>query len=132
MPLHHDTLERFISEVRPYLARVAGEGRTITYKELQIEFHLPRQQTGEIVGKISEMEFSEDRPLLSAIVVRKDTRLPGVGFFGLPVGIPQELGWQSQEPSPSSQKKARREAFARREQVRVFNFWRQNRDVSSL
>ena len=37
----------------------------------------------EILGMVSEFEVSRGRPMLSAVVVDKDTGLPGGGFFKL-------------------------------------------------
>lgn len=40
-------------------------------------------QVGKVLGRISEDEVAAGRPMLSAIVVSKDTMLPGRGFFNL-------------------------------------------------
>jgi hypothetical protein len=37
---------------------------------------------GNMLGAISEHEKEKGRPLLSAIVVRKDGKMPGLGFYG--------------------------------------------------
>jgi len=38
---------------------------------------------GKVLGELSEDEVANGRPMLSSIVVSKDTHLPGTGFFGL-------------------------------------------------
>jgi uncharacterized protein YuzE len=45
---------------------------------------------GWICGACSEYEHCEGRPLISALVVNKETSRPGKGFWGLP-GIPRHL-----------------------------------------
>ncbi len=41
------------------------------------------KETGQILGEISEYEHLHNRPLLSAVVVRGDKKMPGEGFFTL-------------------------------------------------
>ena len=40
-------------------------------------------QVGKVLGRISEDEVAAGRPMTSAIVVSKDSMLPGAGFFKL-------------------------------------------------
>lgn len=40
-------------------------------------------RVGKVLGRISEDEIAAGRPMISAIVVSKDTMLPGHGFFNL-------------------------------------------------
>ena len=40
-------------------------------------------QVGKVLGQISEDEVAAGRPMISAIVVSRDTMLPGSGFFKL-------------------------------------------------
>ncbi len=42
-----------------------------------------RNELADILGKISTYEHEEGRPMLSAVVLRKDTDMPGSGFFEL-------------------------------------------------
>jgi hypothetical protein len=84
----------------------AIERRIVTYGELAEEINrkfgekiVPSKGSwlgrslGEILGVISLYEWAMGRPLLSVLVVRKDTRVPGEGFnrllraFGLRVNI---------------------------------------------
>ena len=41
------------------------------------------QQVGHLVGEISEDEHNAGRPMLSALVVEKDTGMPSSGFYDL-------------------------------------------------
>ena len=64
-------------DVRKKLIQIARAKDTITYGELMKEFHIPRGHRepgigiGWIVGRISEYEDEHNRPLISAIVVRR-------------------------------------------------------------
>jgi len=84
----------------------AGEG-LITYGELGARIGL--SQVSEwfllkikaVVGACSEYEHEEGRPLISSIVVNKETLKPGAGYWGLP-GIPSHLQkpiaiWEEEE-----------------------------------
>ena len=42
-----------------------------------------RREIGEILGEISQHEHDAGRPLLSAVVISRDTNMPGEGFFKL-------------------------------------------------
>ena len=42
-----------------------------------------RYEIGALLDDINRIEHAEDRPLLSAVVVHKDTLIPGQGFFTL-------------------------------------------------
>lgn len=46
-----------------------------------------QNETGQILGEISEYEFNHGRPMLSAVVVRKKTGDPGDGFLKLAMGL---------------------------------------------
>lgn len=80
-------------DVRKKLIEVAerGENNTITYKELMDKFGIPRgnpnreKSIGGVLGKISEYEVSEGRPMLSAIAIKTGTgtKRIGDGFFPL-------------------------------------------------
>jgi len=76
------------------LKEVARARRRITYGEIapmaELDMSNPadRNEIAAILDAISSREYHEDRPLLSAVVVRSDTGYPGKGFFTLA----QELG----------------------------------------
>lgn len=66
---------------------------------------------GRLLGHISTEEVAAGRPMLSAIVVSRDTRLPGEGFFG--------LGQQLRKVALGEDE----ESFARRQIEEVFDYW---------
>ncbi len=109
-----DMSERLVFEK---LKEVAAKGEIIGYKELaeatglgwpKSRFTLPG-----ILGRINEEEVRcHGRPLLAAVVVRKDTGLPGPGFFT----CAEALGlWGSGGDKA---------AFHKAELGRVHNYWR--------
>jgi len=71
-----------VDALRDRLVELAGAGATITYEELRRELGLE----GDLVPVLRSLSVSEDeagRGLLTAVVVRADTRLPGDGWFRL-------------------------------------------------
>ena len=99
------------------LVRAARAGELVYYgdlaKLLGIDMDNPHfaVQVGRILGRISEDEVSERRPMLSAIVVSRDTMLPGKGFFN--------LGQQLRQTQPGEDETA----FAVRQIKRVHQYW---------
>jgi hypothetical protein len=71
------------------LVQAARAGEFVYYGELAkllgIDMDNPYfgAQVGKVLGRISEDEVAAGRPMLPAIVVSKDTMLPGHGFFNL-------------------------------------------------
>jgi len=92
-------------DVRNRLIEKALSGEPVYYGDLMKEFHIPRGHRspgigiGWIVGKISEYESRKNKPLISAIVVRRGSEnkictkgCPGKGFFGIHSDqIPEDL-----------------------------------------
>lgn len=70
-------------------------------------------ETGKILGEISKYEHAHDRPMLSAIVVKIDTKQPGPGFSGLA----RELG-KLESSSPDDEK-----SFWKHEIENVYKCW---------
>ena len=68
-------------------------------------------QVGKVLDPINEAEVAAGRPMLSAIVVSKDTMLPGRGFF--------TLGQQLRRTEPGEDEIA----FAIRQIRRVHDYW---------
>ncbi len=99
------------------LIQVARNRRTINYKEIAEIMGLPERgsymarETGKILGKISKYEDTHNRPLLSAVVVREDTRIPGEGFFTLA----RELGELEENMDERT--------FWRRELKMIYDTW---------
>lgn len=85
-PVTEDMLHPSIYET---LKRVAREQRTTTYSEIQhlagldMESPADRNTMREILGKISTFEHQNKRPMLTAVVIRKEDNIPGDGFFEL-------------------------------------------------
>jgi hypothetical protein len=127
------------SDVRKKLIRVAKTGKTIVYKELMNEFHIPRGGRspgigiGYVVGTISEYESKKDH-LLSAIVVRKGSikhtcpyGTPGGGFFGIPTPIiPNKLKrTESEYDNPLTHDDL---IFIQDQQNKVWRYWKTHED----
>ena len=123
------------SDVRQKLMDFAKRGETITYGELMKEFKIPRGSPkpgvgiGSVLGSISEQEYAQGRPLISAIAVRANSKTkicpkgtPGAGFLGLP-GIPAHL---HRPPSQHSNPRltVEEQQFINAEQERVWVYWR--------
>ena len=93
------------SIVRSYLIELARKqtNQTVTYQKLSDDCKLgfnmrdnpfQRKELGLILGDISRYEYSKERPLLSALVLRSGDNYEGDGFYKLS----EELGfgrWQS-------------------------------------
>lgn len=80
--------EKAKEEVRQLLIARAKYEDTITYSEVVQQLHTIQLQPDShafhhILGEISEDEHFTGRGMLSALVVLKETGLPGKGFFGL-------------------------------------------------
>ena len=97
-------------DIREKLIKVAKGKKTIYYSELGIN----RRWVGEIVGDISIYEREQGRPLLSAVVVRKDTKMPGEGFWG--------LTYETQ----SAKTGVDRRNFWKSELNKVYNYWQKH------
>lgn len=77
-----------IRNMRKRLLELAKNLQPMGYQEFCNEFHLDwdmhvfedRKLIGKFLGKISEDEFSEGRPLLS-VFIKHENGLPGNGFF---------------------------------------------------
>lgn len=67
-----------------------------------------------LVGEISEDEVDRKRPMLSALVVEKNTGLPGEGFFKLASNLNQFNG----------KSKTEKEVFLAREKRKLYEFWK--------
>jgi len=52
-----------------------------------------RYQIGPLLDEVSRYEHAQGRPLLSVVVVREDTGMPGEGFFMLAGGWGSSTGW---------------------------------------
>ena len=95
MGLRPETLEKYVELARPILIKVA-KGRTfITYKELQSKMGGPgMEDIGKVLEGVSDTEYAQGRPLLSALVVHAAvgglSGVPGDGWWELRV-LPPSL-----------------------------------------
>ena len=71
------------------LRRVAKDGGITRYSDvaplanLDMDSPEDRNRIADILDEISRCEYADGKPLLSAVVIRKDTNIPGRGFFEL-------------------------------------------------
>ena len=73
------------------LIELARGNRSISYQKLSdqcnlgYDMHNPddRNKIGSLLGEISTEEHGNGRPLISVLVFRDDTNIPGDGFFEL-------------------------------------------------
>ena len=99
-------------DLRGRLIKVAQRRDTISYSELRPE---APQTLALPLDEINKYELRAGKPLLSAVVIHKDTdRMPGDGFFR----IAWEMG-QYKEGEP--------EEYWRQELERVWNYWADGR-----
>lgn len=105
--------------VKRKLIKIAKKDETINYGEIMNEFGIPRGNPkkgigiGDVLGEISKSEVAEGKPMLSAIVVKKDgTKKIGDGFYPLA----RELGLLKSEDREEEV------AFLHEQQVKV---WKQ-------
>jgi len=71
-----------VDALRDRLVELAARGDTITYEQLRAELGL----SGDLVPVLRALSIAEDeagRGLLTAVVVRADTAVPGDGGFRL-------------------------------------------------
>ncbi len=96
-------------KVRRKLIERAREEKTVTYGEVASWVGISSRAVGlGILDPINEMEIREKKPMLSALVVYRDSGRPGSGFFGLA----KQLGVQAHDLSD--------ELFWHREIAQVF------------
>jgi hypothetical protein len=92
----------------------------ITYEGVARLTGLPQRgaamggQVGHLVGEISEDEVNAGRPMLSAVVVEKNTGLPGLGFFKLATDLKQFSGKTHNQ----------RKSFLAKEKRKLYDFWK--------
>jgi hypothetical protein len=80
--LSQELLNQYVPQIRKKLVRTAGENGLIYYGDIMNEFG-GRGYIGHVLDEVNRREHAAGRPLLSAIVVQKDTGEPGPGFWSL-------------------------------------------------
>ncbi len=115
MPLRRETLTKYVTMARDKIIEIAKKGDTITYKELMEKMGGPgRGYIGEVLEEICQREHEEGRPLLSALVVHSNDRLPGDAFWKLSLA-PQHVTNGAREDKIN---------FWRNEQRKIYEYWR--------
>jgi hypothetical protein len=106
------------AEMRAIMIEVAKSGQTITYSELcallktaYLHYHSPLLT--QLLIEIGSAEARAGRPVLPAVVVGKQSGMPGAGYFKV-----DSAGEDSEITDP----KARWEADLQR----VFEYWSKN------
>jgi len=108
-------MEHYVPAVRAELIELARTGETCTYEALQAKLGGPgRGFIGQVLSEICISEHMAGRPLLTAIVVRKQTGDPGPGYWALPM---------TKATHPDNQTSA-----LKAEQARVAAYWRNHSD----
>lgn len=111
--------------IRERLIVAAKRGEVVHYadlaKALGREMKGPNWAVhiGRILGRISSEEADNGRPLLSVIVVSRDTKLPGGGFYN--------LGQEKHLVEPGEDEAA----FVTRQTRRVYEYWRPKGGLAS-
>jgi len=101
------------------LMSVAHTGGMLTHEGVARVTGLPERgaamanEVGHLVGEISEDEVNRKRPMLSALVVEKNTGLTGRGFFKLATDLNQFDGTSKSEMK----------VFLAKEKRRLYDLW---------
>jgi hypothetical protein len=114
--------EQVFNDVYCKLIENARNKHNIHYEEVAVMMgkkseekmgHYWANETGHMLREICEYEHKHNRPMLSAIVVLKDKRIPGKGFFELARGM-EKL---------TSVSKLDEETFWKQELLEVYRTW---------
>lgn len=65
------------------LRKVAEVRETITYSELGARLGISHRNLGPLLDSMNRQLHARGLPMLSAVVVKKETGMPGEGFFRL-------------------------------------------------
>ena len=118
------------------LVAVAREESLITYGELANNIGIPplpdneysHLKIGWIAGACSQYELEDNHPLLSSLVVNKDTRMPGAGYWGFR-NMPSHLrasNWEDVRKTPPISVEVERAKFWEAEVEKVHKHWHDN------
>ena len=123
---------KFVKDSYPVLVENAKLGKIIFYGELPVFSELKgrfgdvaSKLIGLIVGACSEYEATKGRPLLSAIVINRDTSEPGRGFYSLSA-VPHNLcidTWEGQDIEPPGIVINKRQEFWLTELQETLEYW---------
>ena len=123
---------KYVKDTYQVLVENAKSGKLTFYGELPV-FNELRERFGDavsaligaIVGACSEYEATKGRPLISAIVISRDTSEPGAGFYGLPA-VPYNLCrdiWEGRDIRPPEIVINKRQDFWLNELKETLEFW---------
>jgi hypothetical protein len=109
-----------VAAVRGLLVAAAQEGKAMSYAgmldALGHRFTRPKMRAlCKTLDAVDRKAIEAGEPELAVLVVREADRLPGQGWW---VGKVQEMGYAGPWTGEQAQ------AFVRRQQKRVFDFWR--------
>jgi len=116
------------------LTKIARGGDLVLYEDLGV-FRKLRERgckgnellviLGAVVGACSEHEAMNDHPLLSAIVINKDARKQGLGFFYLSKvpAILSRKNWEDKNIRPPEVVMRQRDTFWLDETQKVHEWW---------
>ena len=123
---------KFVKDSHQVLVENAKLGKVIFYDELPVINELKgrfkdatSKLIGFIVGACSEHEAAKGRPLISAIVINRDTNEPGKGFYGLSA-VPYNLclgTWEEQDIEPPEIVINKRQEFWLSELQETLEYW---------
>ena len=123
---------KFTKDTYQVLVENAKSGKMTFYGELPVFNELKgrfkdaaSKLIGLIVGACGEYEVTKGRPLISAIVISKDTGEPGRGFYSLSV-VPHNFcldTWEGQDIEPSSIVINKRQEFWLSELQATLEYW---------
>jgi hypothetical protein len=118
-----ETLAAYVKRAQPILIEVAKRKGTITYGKLMSRLGggPGRRYIGEVVGRISEIEYQNRHPKLSAVVVTAATGMVGGGFFGLSE-TPENVRRSTREEFQDCRLSAADKAYWHQELKRVYNY----------
>jgi hypothetical protein len=76
-----DTYRTRVEQAYEVLIEKACDQETIYYGELMDKIGTSRGYIGPVLGGVSRLELRQNNPPLSALAVRKETEMPGDGFW---------------------------------------------------
>ena len=123
---------KYVMDSYDVLIERAKSGRTIFYGELPVFDELKERfgdtastLIGSIIGACSEYEITKNRPTISSIVINRETREPGEGFYSLSA-VPYHLcryAWEEQNIKPPQIVVQKREEFWLSELQETLEYW---------
>lgn len=116
--------------MRGELLRAARRRTTLTYGQLMKNYHLSRgRRLSHEISEVDRAEYEMGAPGFAAIIVRKDTRYPGGGYFcdsELPVAL-RRAASRGTDPKLSAAEKE----HVREQQERIWKYYSRRRRTSA-